>query len=193
MSAPTRLIVGLGNPGPQYEATRHNVGWWFLNNLAHQYHTTFHAEKKFFGLLAKTIIAEQECLLLMPNTFMNLSGQAVLAVAHYYKIPPEAILVVHDELDLDPGIIRFKPNGGHGGHNGLRHIIDLLHSTHFYRLRIGIGKPTQKNSGIDYVLSRPSKAEEEKIYDAMSLAQPLIPLLVQGKHEHAMQQLHSKI
>ncbi len=188
---PIKLIVGLGNPGPQYVDTRHNVGFWFVEALANQYQLSLKAEKKFHGIAAKGKIEKHECHLLIPTTFMNLSGQAVAALALYYKIMPQEILVVHDELDLPAGVARFKPHGGHGGHNGLRSIIACLSSNNFFRLRLGIGKPQNTKASVDYVLGRPSKQQQQQINKAIDYSLALIPLLLSGKQEQAMHQLHS--
>ncbi len=189
---PIRLIVGLGNPGPQYDQTRHNVGFWLIQQLAEETQTPLKETIKLKGTHGKANLNNQDVHLLMPNTFMNLSGQAVIATALYYKIKPQEILIVHDELDLDVGTVRFKPNGGHGGHNGLRNIIALLKTNDFLRLRLGIGRPPGKQQGVDYVLNRPNKSDQEKIEDAIAKAISLIPLVVTGEHEKAMQLLHTK-
>ena len=141
-----KLIVGLGNPGPQYEQTRHNAGAWYVNALAHDYSIPLQLETKFFGHVGRGMIGNSDCRLLIPNTFMNLSGKAVGALATFYKILPDEILVAHDELDIDPGTVKLKQSGGHGGHNGLRDIISALaNNRDFYRLRIGIGHPGNKS------------------------------------------------
>lgn len=189
---PIKLIVGLGNPGPQYVDTRHNVGFWFVEALANQYQLTLKTEKKFHGMAAKGTLDNHECHLLMPSTFMNLSGQAVAALAQYYKITPPEILVVHDELDLPAGVARFKPHGGHGGHNGLRSIIACLGSNQFFRLRLGIGKPQNAKASVDYVLRKPSKQQQQEIEKAIDESLALIPLLLNGKQEQAMHRLHSE-
>nr|MDQ2995055.1 aminoacyl-tRNA hydrolase [Pseudomonadota bacterium] len=156
-----KLIVGLGNPGPQYASTRHNVGAWLVEELARQHHTALRADTKFLGQYCKIRLGDQECLLLVPTTFMNLSGQSVKALAQYYKIAPEEILVAHDELDFPTGQIRFKHDGGHGGHNGLRDIISHLHSKTFHRLRIGIDHPGNRDDVVGYVLKPPRASEQE--------------------------------
>lgn len=185
-----RLIAGLGNPGPQYTNTRHNVGFWFIELLANQYNANLTDETKFRSVFAKLKIANQDCYAIMPKTFMNLSGEAVSAVAKYYKISAEEILIVHDELDLPVGSVKLKRSGGHGGHNGLRNIIDHLHTPNFTRLRIGIGRPTK--AGIDHVLSAPSNTERKQIEQAMLDGLQIIPLLINDQLDIAMQQLHSK-
>lgn len=191
MTTGIKLIVGLGNPGPQYTNTRHNVGVWLVEALAQQFTACLKLESKFKGYFASITIAAHECKLLIPTTFMNLSGQAVLAVAHFYKIPPEAILVVHDELDFAPGVVRLKKGGGANGHNGVQNIIDCLNSRDFLRLRIGIGKPINKEVMADYVLHSPSKTEVQLIGDTVERSLPIFADLVAGNIEKAMQELHT--
>lgn len=187
-----QLIVGLGNPGREYADTRHNVGFWFVHKLCEQFRTSFQLESKFKGLVATGNLHNISCRLLQPTTYMNRSGEAVLAMAHFYKIAPEEILVVHDELDLPVGSIRLKQDGGHGGHNGLRDIISRLGTNRFYRLRIGIGHPGAKDDVHDYVLHRPSISDEEKIFNAIDKAFFILPDLMQGKVEKAMNYLHTE-
>lgn len=190
------LVVGLGNPGSEYAQTRHNVGFWFLDDLARQSGVTFQAQSKFFGETARFMTAEQECWLLKPATFMNRSGQSVSAFASYYRIPVERILVVHDDLDLEPGVIRLKDGGGHGGHNGLRDISSHLNRGDYHRIRIGIGHPRQqpdrKSDVSKYVLSRPTSAEEIEIRYAIARTLTILPDILSGKFQKAMNQLHSK-
>ncbi len=158
-----KLIVGLGNPGQQYEKTRHNVGFLFLEHLAALSGSSWNKEKRFQGMWATGKLRLQKVILFKPDTFMNCSGQAVGLIARYYKINSDEILVIHDELDFEAGKVKIKKNGGHAGHNGLRDIIAHLDSHAFYRLRIGIGRPVAGKSVADYVLSTPSKEEMEKI------------------------------
>ncbi|HEY8098952.1 MAG TPA: aminoacyl-tRNA hydrolase, partial [Methylobacter sp.] len=165
-----KLIVGLGNPGRQYEKTRHNAGFLFLDRLVFESNCTWVSESKFDGLVAEVGMAESKVLLLKPGTFMNRSGQAVGKVARYYKLAPEEILVVHDELDFDVGVVRLKKDGGHAGHNGLRDIISHLGSKEFYRLRIGIGRPSVGKVVADFVLSSPSSTEWGLMLSAFDLA-----------------------
>jgi len=186
------LIVGLGNPGAQYEDTRHNAGAWFTHHLIENAHATARHAPKFQGLHCITQLHNQECHLLIPTTFMNLSGQAVQAVASYYKIAPEHILVAHDEIDLPAGEIRLKFDGGHGGHNGLRDIIRHLNSNKFYRLRIGVGHPGDSKLVHDYVLHPPKKAEREQINAGMDKAMQTMPLILRGEFQKAMLELHTK-
>ena len=192
MSTAIRLIVGLGNPGVDYEYTRHNAGANFLINLAHIYQVSFSVESKFFGLFASCEINQKTIRLLIPTTFMNISGRAVAAVANFYKIHPEAILVVHDELDLLPGMARFKLGGGHGGHNGLKDIIRALaNNNKFARLRIGIGHPGNAKQVSHYVLKKAPDAEQQLIDDSMDSACKMIPAACNGDWERAMRELHT--
>lgn len=186
------LIVGLGNPGAEYENTRHNAGAWFVNELAQQAHTKLRPAIKFHGLHSTAKIDGHDCHLLIPTTFMNLSGQAVQAVANFYKIPPEKILVAHDEIDLPIGEIKLKLDGGHGGHNGLRDIISHLNSNKFYRLRIGVGHPGNSKLVHDYVLHPPKKSERELIDNALRDAERVMPLMLSGECQKAMMELHTK-
>lgn len=186
-----KLIVGLGNPGPQYAATRHNVGAWLVEELARQYNTPLRVDSKFLGAYGKTRIANQDCWLLVPTTFMNLSGQSVKALASYYKIAPEEILVAHDELDFPVGEIRFKQDGGHGGHNGLRDIISHLQSKMFHRLRIGIGHPGNRDEVVNYVLKPPRSSEQIVIMDAILDALRVLPTFISGDQQKAIRELHS--
>jgi peptidyl-tRNA hydrolase, PTH1 family len=186
-----RLIVGLGNPGSQYEKTRHNVGFWLVNTLAEKYSGSFKNEPKFKGFLGVITILDHEYKLFMPMTFMNLSGEAVRKIASFYKIPAEAILVIHDELDFLPGVVRLKKGGGANSHNGVQNIIDQLGSNNFWRLRIGIGKPSFKEDMANYVTSSPNKSETKQIHNAVDQAIEVIPDLVLGDFAKAMQVLHS--
>ena len=186
MSDGIKLIVGLGNPGAEYANTRHNVGAWFVARLADQAQQTLRKENKFYGLVAKL----NRCWLLKPTTFMNESGQAVAALAHFYKIQPQEILIAHDELDFPTGKIRLKEHGGHGGHNGLRNIIQQLGTVDFYRLRIGIGHPGHKDRVTPYVLSEPSKTVRSHLITAIDMGVKIIPDLIDGKFQQAMQELH---
>lgn len=191
MSTLIRLIAGLGNPGPEYELTRHNAGAWFVEQIAATTASTLSFNKKFHGLTCKTEINQHECHLLIPTTFMNLSGQSVLALANFYKILPQEILVAHDDLDLPIGTIKLKLGGGHGGHNGLRDIISRLGTNDFVRLRIGIGHPGSKEYVTDHVLSKAKKLEKEKIDLAIDNAIAVLPKIVSGDLASAMQELHS--
>jgi PTH1 family peptidyl-tRNA hydrolase len=188
---PIQLLVGLGNPGNKYAATRHNVGFWFVDEVAHQAGQQFRTESKFQAEVCRVQINEQAIWLLKPNTFMNRSGQSVAALARFYKIPVEAILVVHDELDLPTQTARWKFAGGHGGHNGLRDIMAHL-SKDYWRLRLGIDHPNDRSKVVDYVLSRPSRNEEIEIAAAIEAAMDSLALILQGDSQKAMNQLHSK-
>lgn len=159
-----KLIVGLANPGAKYEGTRHNAGEWLVNELARMYNASLKEEAKYFGKVAKINTAQGEVRLLVPTTFMNLSGKAVGALANFYRIKPEEILVAHDELDLPPGVAKIKQGGGHGGHNGLKDIIASLgNNNNFYRVRIGIGHPGHRDLVAGYVLGKPTPQDQEKI------------------------------
>ena len=186
-----RLIVGLGNPGPKYDQTRHNAGFWFVDQLALRFGGQFRAESKFSGEVCKIRVAEEEVWLLKPMTFMNRSGLAVRQLSTFYKIPLEEILVAHDELDLDPGVVRLKRGGGHGGHNGLRDISSQL-GKDFMRLRIGIGHPGHKDDVVDFVLSRARREEQQGIDDAINEAADAAEDIVSGQSQKAMNQLHSR-
>ncbi|WP_456242956.1 aminoacyl-tRNA hydrolase [Spartinivicinus ruber] len=187
-----QLIVGLGNPGAEYENTRHNAGAIFVEMLARQYGANLRSDKKFSGELGQITIGGQAIRLLIPTTYMNLSGQAVGALANFYKIPPQAILVAHDELDIPPGTARYKQGGGHGGHNGLRDIIAKLGNCRdFARLRIGIGHPGHSKQVVNFVLSKPPQAEQQLIDDAINTAIDTIPEALIGSWSTAVQQLHS--
>lgn len=186
-----RLIVGLGNPGREYQDTRHNVGFIWVEELAREYKFNFNMEAKFHGLSARGKVAEHELWLLKPQTFMNLSGRAVGALAQFYKITPAEILVVHDELDLAPGIARLKMGGGHGGHNGLKDIIAQLGTKDFWRLRIGIGHPGDRNEVSNYVLGTARREDRDLIDEATQRSLTVAPLIIAGKLEAAMLKLHS--
>ena len=191
MSSNLKLIVGLGNPGEQYARTRHNAGVWFVSRFANQQGATFKEEKKFFGRTATTLFESQEMRLLLPTTYMNESGKSVRAIAHFFKIPPEQILIVHDELDLPTGVIRFKQGGGLAGHNGLRDITQRLGGNQdFNRLRIGVGHPGQKSDVTGHVLGTVSKKDESTIYQCIDEALRLMPLIVNGEWQKAMNELN---
>lgn len=192
MSNPIKMIVGLGNPGKEYEATRHNVGFWLLDELAWQWKATFKDEKKFFGEVARVSRSEGDVWLIKPMTFMNRSGQAVAALAQFYKIKPEEILVVHDELDIECGRIKFKLGGGNGGHNGLKDIQARLGTPNFYRLRLGIDHPGDKALVSAYVLNKPSAEHRQLIEDSVNKSIKGIPLLMVGESEEAQRFLHSR-
>lgn len=191
MSQPIQLIVGLANPGKKYENTRHNAGAWFVEEIAHHFSCPLRMETKYHGLHSLTKMHDQACHLLIPVTFMNLSGQSVSACMNYLKILPSAVLIVHDEIDLPAGTIKLKFDGGDGGHNGLKNIIQHLHTKQFYRLRIGVGRPVQSEDVINYVLDAPSIADKQKIDEAIKKAWDILPFLMLGEMQKAMQQLHT--
>ncbi|MEW8189763.1 MAG: aminoacyl-tRNA hydrolase [Candidatus Thiodiazotropha endolucinida] len=188
---PIKLIVGLGNPGPDHEETRHNAGFWFVDRLARQNNQPFRNELRHHGLVCKLNIAGKEIRLLKPITYMNRSGQAVSSLANYFRISPNEILVVHDELDLEPGQVRLKTGGGHAGHNGLRDIMSALGSRDFHRLRIGIDHPNDRNMVVNYVLGRPSKSDREAIDGAIDDAIECLDEVIKGELSKVMNRLHS--
>lgn len=183
-----RLVVGLGNPGAEYEDNRHNLGFWFVNRLARDLKVSLAPQGKFFGHVGRL----DDLWLLKPSTFMNRSGQAVVALARFYKIMPDEILVVHDELDLQPGVIRLKQGGGNGGHNGLKDIQAHLTTPDFWRLRLGIGHPGERNEVVNYVLKAPRREEQELIDQAIDRCLLAWPKLGAGDYEAAQRQLHPK-
>lgn len=191
------LIVGLGNPGPRYTATRHNIGFWLADQIAEQTHKPFRTEAKFYGEITRFEFSRMKggegfpCWLLKPNTFMNRSGQAVVALANYYKIPVEQILVIHDDLDFPAGTVRLKKGGSDCKHNGLKNIIAHLGNNQFLRLRFGIGHPGHRDDVINYVLNAPTREEQVALETAMNAALSIIPLIVEGEINQAMQQLHT--
>jgi peptidyl-tRNA hydrolase, PTH1 family len=186
-----KLIVGLANPGSQYAKTRHNAGQWFVEALMQSSSDPLKAESKFFASHALTNIHHSSVRIMIPMTYMNESGKALVAFSQFYKINPDEILVVHDELDLDPGVARLKHGGGHGGHNGLRHIIQALGTPGFYRLRIGIGHPGNKNQVSDYVLHPPSSEEKKAIDEAIDDSLRVMPLVMADRIQDAMKELHT--
>lgn len=187
-----QLIVGLANPGKEYADTRHNAGAWFIDELVNHANTSLRHEAKCHGLHSLVTLHNQSCHLLIPTTFMNLSGQAVRACMRYHKILPEAILVAHDDIDLPVGTIKLKFDGGDGGHNGLKDIIRHLNTKQFYRLRIGVGRPSHNKEVIDYVLANPSKADRQKINHALQRAHDALPLIISGEMQKAMHKLHTE-
>lgn len=186
-----RLIVGLGNPGADYAATRHNAGFWWVDRLAERYGGSFRSESKFHGQVCRIQVDGRECWLLKPGTFMNRSGQSVSSLAKYYKIGLDEILVAHDELDLSPGVVRLKFGGGHAGHNGLRDIISAMGGREFWRLRVGIDHPGNAREVVNYVLGRPSRQDAEAIERALDEAERVLPELLQGRFQLAMNAMHS--
>jgi peptidyl-tRNA hydrolase, PTH1 family len=192
MPTPVQLIVGLGNPGPDYAQTRHNAGADWVESLASRLNIPLQNTPKFFGFSGRVSLASGELRLLIPTTYMNRSGQSVATLAQFYKIPVEAILVAHDELDLAPGIARLKQGGGHGGHNGLRDIIaSLSNNANFQRLRLGIGHPGEAKNVADFVLKRAPQAEAQLTQDASDKALGVLDDLLTGQWDKALRTLHS--
>jgi len=187
---PLKLVVGLGNPGAQYARTRHNAGWWFLDALLKQHHGSWRAERAQQLELARVRIENTELWLAKPQDFMNRSGGPIGAVAHFYRIEPAEMLIVHDDIDLPPGVARFKQGGGHGGHNGVRDVIAHL-GPDFWRLRLGVGHPGARDLVLDAVLDRPSAEEQRLIEDAMQRALECLPELLRGEGQKAMHRLHT--
>lgn len=194
MDTPLELIVGLGNPGPEYDRTRHNAGADFVSELARRYGASLSPENKFFGLTTQVNLQGRNLRLLIPTTFMNRSGQAIAALAQFFKIPPEAILVAHDELDLPPGTARLKHGGGHGGHNGLRDTIKTLgNNPNFNRLRLGIGHPGSASQVVGFVLKKAPSSEQQLLEEAIDRAIEVLPKAATGDWAAAMNQLHTKV
>ena len=192
MSNDIRLLVGLGNPGPEYAATRHNAGAWLVTQLANNHHVQLKPESKHFGLTGRIQLAGQEMRLLIPTTYMNLSGKAVASLAKFYRIELEQIMVAHDELDLPPGVARFKKGGGHGGHNGLRDIISKFgNSKDFYRLRIGIGHPGHRDRVTGHVLGKAPSSEQHLIENAIDEAARCFDIWQNDGLVKAQQRLHA--
>ena len=187
-----KLIVGLGNPGSEYVKTRHNAGFWWIDELCANERIALKPEKKFHGNAARLSLNGPEIWLLQPMTFMNVSGRAVQALATFYKIAPPEILVVHDELDLLPGTVKMKQSGGHGGHNGLRDIVAQLGSQDFWRLRIGIGHPGDRDAVIGYVLQAPRVEERGAIEESITRSLQIFPQIVRGDLQAAMLKLHTR-
>ena len=186
-----KLFVGLGNPGPEYEATRHNAGFWWIDALARELKLTLVPERAYHGLMARTSIAGHSVWLLQPQTFMNLSGKSVAALARFFKIQPDEILVAHDELDFEPGVVKLKRGGSHGGHNGLRDIHAQLGSSDYWRLRIGIGHPGVKSEVIHWVLKKPAPDQRTLIEDSITHALKAAPALLAGDMDKATQLVHT--
>jgi PTH1 family peptidyl-tRNA hydrolase len=190
-----RLLVGLGNPGPEYEATRHNAGFWWIDAAARELGATLQPERAYSGLAARinrSAAAGGPLWLLEPMTYMNLSGKSVAALARFFKIAPEEILVVHDELDLLPGQVKLKQGGSHAGHNGLKDIVAQLGSADFWRLRLGIGHPGVKAEVINYVLKKPSPEHRKAIEEGIARSLAALDALLAGEMEVAMRSVHTK-
>ena len=187
-----QLVVGLGNPGPEYTKTRHNAGVWFIEELASRYNISLRPEKKYFGLYGKGLIGNEVVHLLIPTTFMNRSGQSVAPLANFFRIPVENILVAHDELDMEPGVCKIKKGGGHGGHNGLRDIISCMaNNKEFYRLRIGIGHPGHRDRVTGHVLGKAPAIDQNKIDQAIDEASRCIDIWQKDDLKKAQNRLHS--
>jgi PTH1 family peptidyl-tRNA hydrolase len=190
-----RLFVGLGNPGPEYEQTRHNAGFWWVDALARGLNANLRAESNYFGLVARVNNAPGAAgpiWLLQPMTFMNLSGKSVGALARFFKIAPEEIMVAHDELDIAPGEMKFKQGGGNGGHNGLKDMQAQLGSPNFWRLRLGIGHPGDRNEVSGYVLRRPPIAERQLVEDCIQKSMDAVPQMLTGQLDKALAKIHAK-
>jgi PTH1 family peptidyl-tRNA hydrolase len=187
---PLQAVIGLGNPGSEYAETRHNAGFWWVDALAHRAGVSLRPDARLKGDLGRLTLGGASVWLFKPGTYMNHSGQAVAALAAYYRLDPAALLIVHDELDLAPGTVRLKQGGGHGGHNGLRDITAHL-GADFLRLRIGIGHPGHRDQVVGYVLHRPSQMERQQIGQAMDRALDIFPELIAGRMAGAMQRLNT--
>lgn len=186
-----KLIAGLGNPGPEYEHTRHNAGFWWVDEAARLLKVPLQMERGHFGLVARASVAGQSVWLVEPQTFMNLSGKSVASVARFFKIAPEEVLVVHDELDLPPGEAKLKKGGGHAGHNGLRDIHAQLGSPDYWRLRVGIGHPGNKNEVANWVLKKPSPDDRIAITQALDRSLKALPQLIAGEMDKATALIHT--
>ena len=187
-----QLIVGLGNPGQQYEQTRHNAGASLISILSQQYASDLKLEERFFGFIARVKVDIQDVRLLIPNTYLNLSGKSIAAFTKFYQINPENILIVHDDIDLPPGISKYKIGGGHGGHNGLKDTIRALgNNSNFARLRIGVGRPSESDEVVNFVLKKASQNEQKLINESIINCISTIPLAVTGKWNEAMKDLHT--
>lgn len=184
------LVIGLGNPGPEYDDTRHNAGFWFVDYLADQAGESFRSRPKLYGQEARVRTGGHDYVLFKPDTFMNKSGQAVRAVMDWYNVPLDRVLIAHDELDLPTGAIKLKQGGGHGGHNGLRDIHKHLNKPDYLRLRIGIGHPGQRTQVVGYVLGRTPKGDRQQIDDALRDAGDVLPKVLAGQLSKAMNDLH---
>lgn len=192
MPPPIRLVVGLGNPGPEYAQTRHNAGYWFLDALAARLRADLRPATKFLGETGECELDGEKRRLLKPGTFMNRSGQSMAAMARFYKYPPEDILIAHDDIDLPPGSVRLKRGGGDGGHNGLRDIIAALGTVDFHRLRIGVGHPGSSDEVVDYVLRRATAEDQRLIEEAIDNALAHYRQILAGDLSNAMNVLHRR-
>jgi len=186
-----KLLVGLGNPGPEYEDTRHNAGFWLLDAYARELKLSWAMDNSYWGLVARTQFQGHKVWLLKPQTFMNVSGKSVGALARFFKIQPEEILVAHDELDIEPGQVKVKKGGGHAGHNGLRDIHAQLGSSDYWRLRLGVGHPGDKAEVLNWVLKKPSPDHRKALEEAMARCVKALPLLLAGEMEKATALIHT--
>jgi PTH1 family peptidyl-tRNA hydrolase len=193
MSHGISLIVGLGNPGQQYQRTRHNAGAWFLELVCQHLNTQLRPDSKVFGLSGRVDFQGNDLRLLVPTTYMNHSGKAVSAMCQYFKIAPQEILVAYDDLDLPAGTVRLKQGGGHGGHNGIRDIISALGTSDFQRLRLGIGHPGDSSQVLNFVLGEPGKTEKDAMDDSLIRSLKVLPLICEGKLQIAMNSLHTQM
>lgn len=191
MGSSLEAIVGLGNPGPRYEATRHNVGFWFADELARARRAVFRSDSRTQGEIARIEVDGLILWLLKPHTWMNHSGRAVAYLMNYYRLQPEQLLIAYDDLDLPPGTVRLKKGGGHGGHNGLRDTVSALGSPDFHRLRIGIGHPGDRDAVTPWVLGKPGRDDHEAMLDSIDRAMEILPLAAAGNWSEAMKQLHT--
>ena len=189
---PLRIIVGLGNPGPEHQFTRHNAGFWFVDVLARRHGGEFRDYRKYSGETARVSVSGQEIVLLKPTTYMNRSGLAVRQLSDFFKVPPQEILVAHDDLDIPVGTVKLKQGGGHAGNNGVRDVIAHI-GADFWRMRLGVGHPGTKTEVIDYVLTRAPRHEEELILESVATAADALPLLLEQGAERAMSRLHTRI
>ena len=189
--AAIQLLTGLGNPGAKYEQTRHNAGFWFVDEVARQYDARFRSESRYKSEVARCVIAGNDCRLQKPMDFMNRSGLPVASLAAFYQIPRNGILIVHDDLDLPPGTVKLKKGGGHGGHNGLRDLIPHLGGNDFLRLRIGIGHPGHRDDVVGYVLKNASREDRAAIDHAIDEAVKVLPDIIAGNLDKAMKTLHT--
>jgi PTH1 family peptidyl-tRNA hydrolase len=191
MTEDIRLIVGLGNPGKDYERTRHNAGFWWVDAIAERKRASWKRETKFSGWTTRVEEGGRDFWMLKPNTYMNESGRSVSALLRFYRMEPAQMLVVHDELDLPPGTVKLKKGGGTGGHNGLTDIVEALGTKDFWRLRIGIGHPGHKDLVADYVLDRARRVEQDAIDPAFERSLDLLPKIATGRMNDAMTWLHT--
>jgi peptidyl-tRNA hydrolase, PTH1 family len=187
-----RLFVGLGNPGQEYEDTRHNAGFWFIDDLARRLGVTLLPDRAYHGFVARANTPQGPVWLLQPQTYMNLSGKSVAALARFFKITPEEVLVVHDELDLPPGQVKLKKGGGHGGHNGLRDIHAQLGTPDYWRLRLGIGHPGVKHEVANFVLRKPPQSEREAIFKCISQSLDAVDAMLAGDMNKAVTLVHAQ-